>query len=92
MSHVTSVTHKTLVNPGPVCQYTYMEITRTKSTTVPEVIYDGETLGIVLGGAKNKGDMLVYRGVPQDVYNGLIEAESPGGYFNRKIKGVYQQV
>lgn len=69
-----------------------MEITRTKSTTVPEVIYDGETLGIVLGGAKNKGDMLVYRGVPQDVYAGLIEAESPGAFFNRKIKGVYQQV
>ena len=49
-------------------------------------------LGIVMGGPKSKGEMLVYRGVPQDVYDGLIAAESPGAFFNRKIKGVYQTV
>lgn len=89
---MTCVTHKTLVSLVGTCQYTYMEITRTKSTTVPEVIYDGDTLGIVMGGPKAKGEMLVYRGVPQDVYDGLIAAESPGAFFNRKIKGVYQTV
>lgn len=32
-----------------------------------------------------------YANVPQDVYEGLLSAPSPGQYFNSAIKGVYAE-
>jgi len=34
----------------------------------------------------------VYRNVPQDVFDGLMNADSKGSYFNRMIKPVYADV
>lgn len=31
-----------------------------------------------------------YASVPASVYNGLLEASSPGQFFNREIKGVFE--
>lgn len=35
------------------------------------------------------GRSYTYDGVPEDVYLGLINAESAGRYFNNVIRGVY---
>ena len=38
----------------------------------------------------NSGKTYTYEGVPVSVYNGLLEASSPGQYFNSNIKGIYE--
>lgn len=35
------------------------------------------------------GKTYTFENVPQDVYQGLVEAPSPGGYYNEVIKGQY---
>lgn len=35
------------------------------------------------------GKTYTYEGVPASVYNGLLEASSPGQYFNANIKDIY---
>ena len=37
------------------------------------------------------GKTYTYEGVPASVYNGLLEASSPGQFFNSTIKGVYDE-
>ena len=36
------------------------------------------------------GARYTYHDVPQQVYNDLLEAGSPGGYLNDNVKGVYR--
>jgi hypothetical protein len=38
----------------------------------------------------NSGKTYTYQEVPASVYNGLLEASSPGQFFNQNIKGVYE--
>lgn len=35
------------------------------------------------------GDMYAYHGVPEDIYDELMAAQSKGSYLNRVIKGNY---
>lgn len=39
-----------------------------------------------------KDGVFEYYGVPESLYNGLIEAESPGRYFKQYIKDKYRYV
>jgi len=36
------------------------------------------------------GDTYVYHGVPDEIFDGMLNASSKGSYLNREIKGVYQ--
>lgn len=35
------------------------------------------------------GRSFTFRGVPESVFDGLLSADSAGGYYNSAIKGVY---
>jgi len=41
---------------------------------------------------KRSGAVYEYRGVPEDVYQALINAESVGKFFHRNVKSVYQTI
>lgn len=58
-----------------------------QSSNLRRCSYDIETE--VLSIQFHSGKVYTYEGVPVSVYNGLIEASSPGQYFNREIKDVY---
>lgn len=36
------------------------------------------------------GGYYIYRGVPREVFDGLMYAPSKGSFLNREVKGVYQ--
>lgn len=36
------------------------------------------------------GSLYCYFGVPGDIYDGLLAANSKGNYFNRQIRGTFQ--
>ena len=57
------------------------------STALESASYDTESqnLTIVFDG----GGEYVYEDVPQDVYEGLIRAPSPGKFFHAMIKDVF---
>lgn len=65
-----------------------MERSEVTSSNVEEVGYDAEarTLEVMFRG----GAVYQYHGVPEDVYLGLLDAPSVGGYLGRSIKGVYR--
>jgi len=64
-----------------------MEFKAVVSSNVQGVAYDEDASELYVefkGGARYK-----YRGVPKDIYEGLLDASSPGGYMNDYVKGVY---
>lgn len=58
------------------------------SSAIQQVQYHkvGETLDVLF----HDGEMRAYTGVPWRVYQELIRSESPGGYFNAKIRDFYK--
>ncbi|MBX8483795.1 KTSC domain-containing protein [Pseudomonas cichorii] len=65
-----------------------MERSPVTSSNVESVGYDedSETLEVEF----TNGTLYQYFDVPQGVYNGLVNADSVGGYLARNIKGVYR--
>ena len=59
-----------------------------ESSNLKRCSYDIETETLRI--QFNSGKVYTYDGVPASVYNGLLEASSPGQYFNSNIKGVYE--
>ena len=57
------------------------------STTIQSVGYDPETETLEI--EFQNGRLYRYTGVPEAVYTGLMNAESPGKYFNGEIRDVY---
>jgi len=60
------------------------EMQRVESSAVARIGYDaelGEAYVEYLG-----GDLYVYEGVPVDVFEGLVNAESKGAFVNAVIK------
>lgn len=59
-----------------------------KSSNIQGVSYDvdSQTLYVQF----NNGSEYSYAGVPQEEYDSLIEAPSPGSYLNDNIKGQYR--
>ena len=64
-----------------------MERTPVTSTNVRAIGYDldSQTLEVEF----NNGSVYQYAGVPQDEYEGLMNADSKGKYLNANIKGRY---
>jgi hypothetical protein len=59
-----------------------------ESSNLKRCMYDIETETLAIQFASGK--VYTYQGVPASIYNGLLEADSPGQYFNNNIKGVYE--
>lgn len=64
-----------------------MERTPVTSSDILSVGYDAETH--VLEIEFIKGSVYQYFGVPQEVYDGILWADSKGKYFHANIKNVY---
>jgi hypothetical protein len=65
-----------------------MEMIPVSSTSIAAVGYDegSQTLQVEF----NNGTRYQYFDVPEQVFNELRDAGSPGGYFASNIKGVYR--
>ena len=57
------------------------------STALRSCAYDGETQALDVTFAS--GRVFTYEGVPQDVFEGLRDAPSPGSYYHANIKDAY---
>lgn len=62
-----------------------MERTAVKSSNVAEVGYDGDVLEVTF----RNGSRYRYSGVPREVHDELVSAESVGRYLNQNVKGQY---
>jgi hypothetical protein len=58
-----------------------------ESSNLKRCSYDIETETLQI--QFHSGKVYTYDGVPASVYNGLLEASSPGQYFNANIKNIY---
>ncbi len=63
-------------------------ITSVESTTLATVGYDPE-IGLLRLEFRDHGGVYHYRGVPGEIFQGLLSADSKGAYFNRMIRGQY---
>ncbi|MES1212105.1 MAG: KTSC domain-containing protein [Leifsonia sp.] len=61
--------------------------TPVQSTVIAAVGYDAQTA--VLEVEFRSGDVYRYFAVPPSVHRGLIEADSPGAYFNKHVSDHY---
>lgn len=57
------------------------------SSVLSRASYDSDTQTLTI--TFRKGGSYTYEGVPQDVFEGLRDADSPGQYYSTQIKGVY---
>jgi hypothetical protein len=64
-----------------------MEMVTVESSMISAVGYDeaGEILEVVF----NSGSIYRYSGVPKDVYEGLLAADSKGSFMHNNILDVY---
>ena len=58
------------------------------SSNLAEVGYDAPTQTLEI--CFKSGRTYQYFDVPERICDGLINAESPGGYLNREVKGKYR--
>lgn len=58
------------------------------SSCIQRVEYDTEEGELVI--EFTDGTFFTYHNVPPEVLGGLLSAASPGAYFNRNIRGVYE--
>lgn len=65
-----------------------MKFIPVESSSIGAISYDEETNMLAVMFSSNKS-LYFYAGVPKDVYDKFIEAESKGSYLNAEIKGSY---
>jgi hypothetical protein len=65
-----------------------MQRTPVSSSNIASIGYDKNTNTLEV--EFNSGDIYQYYSVPEEVYNGLMNASSHGRYLNQNIKGKYQ--
>lgn len=63
------------------------EFTPLRSSWLTGVSYNAATEQMVL--STQAGRLYTYERVPPDVYEGLLEADSPGQYWNQTIRPNY---
>ena len=70
-------------------QFKYTDMSGLDSSLAKAVYYNADTgdLGIVVHGAHS--GVLVYSNVPVDVFNGFVDSDSAGSFYNTRIRGVY---
>jgi hypothetical protein len=67
-----------------------MERTAVTSSNVASIGYDPTTQELHVGFKGKDGEAVYsYAGVPKDVYDGLMAADSKGGFINSHIKGIH---
>ena len=59
-----------------------------ESSLIAKAGYDAETQTLALQ-LVNSSDVYNYQGVPQDIYDGFLAAESKGSYYVSTIKAKY---
>ncbi len=64
-----------------------VEMTYVDSSNIEAIGYDAGNMELHIRFIKSS--TYVIRGVPQDVYDGLMNADSKGSYYNRFIKKNY---
>ena len=65
-----------------------MEHKPVKSSNIESHAYDPETMTLELR-FRGQSSTYSYANVPKHVYEGLISADSVGGYFHKRIKGQF---
>ena len=78
----TAVTEAPAPQEAPALQ-------EVESTSIKEVGYNPETQVLTVVFEKS-GETYEYKGVPKDVYDALMAAESKGQYFAQNIKGKFE--
>lgn len=63
------------------------EMHSLQSSNLAACGYDAETKTLTVQFAN--GSEYTYSGVPEETYEGLLSASSPGQYFHRHIKGFF---
>ena len=63
---------------------------RVQSYTIEAVAYD-ESAHILTARFRDSGRTVIYENVPQEIYDGLIFADSIGGYFHDHIEGRFRE-
>jgi hypothetical protein len=63
---------------------------RLQSYVIEAIAYD-ENAHILTARFRDSGHTVIYEDVPQEVYDGLIFADSIGGYFHNHIEGRFLQ-
>ncbi len=64
-----------------------MDRTPVTSSDILSVGYDAETQALEI--EFTRGAVYQYSGVPQEVYDGILSADSKGKYFHANIKNIY---
>ena len=64
-----------------------MEFVQVSSSQIREVAYDAESEKLQI--RFTNGSLYEYSGVPKDVYDSLVGAESVGRYFGQAVKWAY---
>jgi hypothetical protein len=64
----------------------YIEMIRVNSSFIRAVGHDGHTLYVEF----HTGATYPHPGVPYYMFENLINADSPGTYYNRRIRGRYR--
>lgn len=59
-----------------------------ESSFIAKAGYDPETQALAIQ-MVNSSDTYTYQGVPQEIYDGFLAAESKGAYYVEKIKAQY---
>jgi hypothetical protein len=63
---------------------------RLQSSAIEAIAYD-ESAHVLTARFRNGGAIVIYEDVPQEIYDGLIFADSIGGYFHDHIEGQFPQ-
>jgi len=64
-------------------------LTAVDSTLIAGIGYDAESRTLAIA-FRNSIDVFLYEGVPQDIYDQLLAAESRGRCFTHSVKPVFQ--
>jgi hypothetical protein len=64
-----------------------MELTPVESGNLEAVGYDPATRELQVQFLS--GSLYSYAGVPQDLYDRILNSDSPGGVFAREVKNIY---
>jgi hypothetical protein len=65
----------------------YPQMQPVSSSNVAELGYDAENQIVYI--RYLNGNLYMYKGVPQNEYDGLINSPSVGSYLHRNLKGIF---
>ncbi len=63
------------------------DMTKVQSSNIKQIGYDPETQDVHVH--FHNGTAVIYRNVPEQVYEDFLGADSPGRFLNSNLKNVY---